>query len=141
MKGKYVQGQTVKALVSASLHSVQDFEYLFCATRSCPVVYFALNSEQTFNIAQLRDRVYVKEPESDDVFICYCFQHRVGDIRASRAARTAIVDDISSGINAGHCACDLRNPEGSCCLGNVRRLIKEIDALDLQSPPQGSNLR
>jgi hypothetical protein len=53
----------------------------------------------------------------------------VGDIRAaSLGARTAIVDDINTGISAGQCACDLRNPQGSCCLGNVRGLIKDITA-------------
>lgn len=31
--------------------------------------------------------------------------------------------DITAGIRAGQCACDLRNPQGICCLGNVRRLI------------------
>jgi hypothetical protein len=36
------------------------------------------------------------------------------------------VDDIDTGINTGQCACDLRNPQGSCCLGNVRGLIKRL---------------
>ena len=38
-----------------------------------------------------------------------------------------MVDDIHAGINAGQCACDLRNPQGSCCLGNVRGLIKRLE--------------
>jgi hypothetical protein len=37
------------------------------------------------------------------------------------------VDDINTGINTEHCACDLRNPQGSCCLGNVRSLIKRME--------------
>lgn len=132
VKGKPVQGQTIKALLSVSLRSVQDIEYLFCRTQTCPVVYFSLDGEQTFTVAQVRERVYQKEPNSDDVFVCYCFQHSVGEIRtASPEARTAIVDDINTGINAGQCACDLRNPQGSCCLGNVRGLIKDIDATDI----------
>lgn len=126
MKGKPVQGQTVKALLSVSLRAVQDVDYLFCRTRTCPVVYFSLNGEQSFTTAQVRERVYQKEPDSDDVLVCYCFQHCVGEIRtASPAARAAIVDDINTGINAGQCACDLRNPQGACCLGNVRGLIKD----------------
>ena len=40
--------------------------------------------------------------------------------------RKAIIDDISTGINAGQCACDLRNPQGSCCLGNVRGLSERV---------------
>jgi hypothetical protein len=52
----------------------------------------------------------------------------VGNVRAaSLEARLAIVDDINAGLNTGQCACDLRNPQGSCCLGNVRELIKRLN--------------
>jgi hypothetical protein len=101
MRGKPVQGQTVKALLAVSLRDVQDVEYLFCKRRTCPVVYFSLGGEQTFSVEQVRERVYQKEPDSDDVFVCYCFRHTVGDIRAaSSESRMAIVDDINKGINA-----------------------------------------
>lgn len=129
MKGKPVQGQTVKALLAVSLRAVHDVEYLFCRTQTCPVVYFSLDGEQTFSTAQVRERVYQKEPDSDDVLVCYCFQHRVGEIcTAAPAVQAAIVEDINTGINAGQCACDLRNPQGACCLGNVRGLIKDSPA-------------
>lgn len=134
-KGKSVQGQTVKALLSVSLRAVQDVEHLFCKTQTCPVVYFSSGGEQTFCIEQIRERVYQKEPESGDVFICYCFRHTVEDIRTgSPESRKAIVDDINTGINAGQCACNLRNPQGSCCLGNVRGLIKRVDAPAAEVP-------
>jgi Zinc binding domain len=111
-----------------SLREVQDVEYLFCKTRTCPVVYFSPDGVQTFSVEQVRERIYQKEPDSEDVFVCYCFRHTVGDIRAaSFESRKAIVEDINTGINAGQCACDLRNPQGSCCLGNVRELIKRVD--------------
>jgi hypothetical protein len=72
--------------------------------------------------------VYQKGPETQDVPVCYCFHHTVGDLRAaSPQQRTAIREDINTGINAGQCACDLRNPQGSCCLGNVRALIKQLE--------------
>lgn len=126
--GKPIQGQTVKALLSVSLRQLQDGKYLFCRTQTCPVVYFSADSEQTFRVEQVRERVYQKEPEAEDVFICYCFRHTVGNLRtASSNGRTAIVDDINTGINAGQCACDLRNPQGSCCLGNVRNVIKRLE--------------
>ena len=126
--GKPVQGQTVKALLFVSLGEVQDMKYLFCRTQSCSVVYFSAGGEQIFTIEQVRERVYQKEPEAKDVFICYCFRHTVGDLRSSsQEERVAIVDDINTGINAGQCACDLRNTQGSCCLGNVRRMIKQLE--------------
>jgi hypothetical protein len=128
--GKAVQGQTVKALLSISLRDVQNVQYLFCRTQTCPVVYFSEDSKRIFTVEQVRARVYQKEPEAEDVFICYCFRHTVGDLRAaSPENRIAIVDDINTGINAGQCACDLRNPQGSCCLGNVRAVIKKLEKL------------
>lgn len=129
MKGKPVQRQTLKALLSVSLREINDFDYLFCKTQTCPVVYFSADGKQTFKIEQVREHVYQKDPENDNVFICYCFQHNIGDLRSgSYEERLAIVDDINSGITAGQCACDLRNPQGSCCLGNVRGLIKVLEA-------------
>lgn len=124
---KPVQGQTLKALLAVSLRDAREVEYLFCKTQTCPVVYFSADGAQTFTVEQVRERVYQKEPDADDVFVCYCFRYRVGEVRAaSPEGRQAMVDDINTGINAGQCACDLRNPQGSCCLGNVRGLIKRL---------------
>src|SRR5262245_11832327 len=90
--GKTVQGQTVKALLSVSLRELQNTQYLFCRTQTCPVVYFSANGEQTFTVDQVRERVYQKVPEAQDVFVCYCFRHRIGDLRtASPKDRLAIV--------------------------------------------------
>ncbi len=129
--GKAVQGQTVKALLSVSLRETRNVEYLFCRTRTCRVVYFSADGEQTFTAEQVRERVYQKEPDAEDVFVCYCFRHTVGHVRAaSPETRTAIMDDINTGIKASQCACDLRNPQGSCCLGNLRGLIKRLETSD-----------
>jgi Zinc binding domain len=126
--GKPIQAQTVKALLSVSLRQVQAVKYLFCRTQTCPVVYFSADSEQTLRAEHVRERVYQKEPEAEGVLICYCFRHTVGDLRAaSSKVRIAMLDDINTGINAGQCACDLRNPQGSCCLGNVRNVIKRLE--------------
>jgi hypothetical protein len=126
--GKLVQGQTAKALLSISLREIQDTQYLFCRTETCAVVYFSADGKQTFTVEEIRERVYQKEPAADDVLLCYCFRYTVGDLRsASHEGRLAIIDDINAGINAGQCACDLRNPQGSCCLGNVRAMIIRLD--------------
>jgi len=115
-------------MLSVSLRETQDVQYLFCRTQICPVVYFSTGAEHTFTVEQVRERVYQKEPEVGEVFICYCFRHTVGDLRAaSLEDRPAIVDNITTRINAGECACDLRNPQGSCCLGNVRALLKRLE--------------
>lgn len=124
-RAKAVPGQTVKAMLAVSLRQVRDVEYFFCGTPDCPVVYFSADGLQTFTTYDLRERVYQKEPDADEVFVCYCFRHTVGDARAAMPAmQHAILDDINAGIKTGQCACDLRNPQGTCCLGNVRQVIQ-----------------
>ncbi len=124
--GKPVEGQTVKALLSVSLRAVNAREYHFCGDAHCPVVYFSSDGRQAFTTSDLRERVYQKEPSGPDVLVCYCFQHTLGEIQAAdQATRQAILANITRGIQAGQCACDLRNPQGSCCLGNVRALMRQ----------------
>jgi len=87
------------------------------------VVYFNLDGKQLFTQEQVRE--YQKEPAADETQACYCFQHTVREVRAATVeGRAAILADINLGIQAGQCACELRNPQGSCCLGNVRELVK-----------------
>src|SRR5215207_11279514 len=99
--GKPVQGQTVKALLSVSLRQVQEVQYLFCRTQTCLVAYFSADGAESFTVQQVRERIYQKEPQAAEVFICYCFRHTVGELRkASLEDRTAIVDNINTGLNA-----------------------------------------
>lgn len=124
--GKPVEGQTVKALLSVSLRAVTATQYRFCSDAHCPVVYFSDDGSKTFTTSDLRERVYQKEPAARDVLVCYCFHHTLGEIQAADpATHQAIIEDITRGIQAGQCACDLRNPQGSCCLGNVRSLMRQ----------------
>lgn len=126
--GKRVEGQTVKAMLSITLREVQGDEYRFCCTETCPVIYFAVQGNQVFTRSEVRERVYQKEPQAEDVLVCYCFNHSASEIRrASPGERENILADIQNGIKAGQCACDLRNPQGSCCLGNVRALMSGND--------------
>ncbi len=123
--GMPVPGQTVKALLAVSLRTLGDTEYRFCADEQCAVVYFSTDGSHLFTSADLRERVYQKERSTSTVWVCYCFRHTVGDVQtADHTTQQAIITDIVQGIQAGQCACDLRNPQGSCCLGNVRTLVK-----------------
>src|SRR5262245_10148577 len=118
-RGQRIATATLKALLAVSLREVrEEMTYRFCAQADCEVVYFSTDGEQGVRLVDVRERVYQKEPRADDVLICYCFRHTTGAVRASGGQ--AIVDDINAGIEAGQCACDWRNPQGTCCLGNVR---------------------
>ena len=59
-----------------------------------------------------------------DEFHMQCFKYTAYEIRqADPDTRQSIINEIKAGIKANQCACDLRNPQGSCCLGNIQRLI------------------
>ena len=129
-KGKKVDTQTVKAMLAVSLEVIRPVEYRFCRTESCPVVYFSVDAAQTFGEADLRERVHQKHPLDEDVFVCYCFRHTPGSIREElqTSGQTTVIERINAGIRADQCACDIRNPQGSCCLGNVTKVVKRVQA-------------
>lgn len=129
-KGKKIDTQTVKSLLAISLEEVNEsVVYRFCKTVDCPITYFGGDSS-TFTEAQLRESVHQKHPHDDDVLVCYCYQHTPGSIRAEVAlnGQTDVVSRVTAGTKAGTCACDIRNPQGSCCLGNVSKVVKQIMA-------------
>ena len=129
--GKPVDTLTLKALLNVSLTEVRETTYRFCPDASCPTVYYSEDGLQLFVESNIRERVYQKHSNEDDVLICYCFLHTVGIIRKDIAEHEppVIPAAINAGVKAGKCACDIRNPQGSCCLGNVNNLVKSIQVV------------
>lgn len=123
--GKSVQLVTVRAMLVVSLRLVQSVEYHFCRSPDCAVVYYAVDGSQIFTSDHLREPVFQKQPDTGTATVCYCFRHTISNVRDATAdQQAAILRDIRAGIQAEQCACDLRNPQGACCLGNVRALIR-----------------
>lgn len=121
-------------MLTVSLRRVRAGDYLFCRTAACPIVYFSADGERRFTSDQVRERVYQKAPEAGDAWVCYCFRHTTGEVRAATLeAGRAILTDINTGIQAGQCACETRNPQGACCLGNVRALLR-LTSVDGEAP-------
>lgn len=128
--GKAVDTATVKALLALSLTEVRAVEYRLCRTPDCPTVYYSVAGEQQFREDDLRERVYQKHLNDEDVFVCYCFRHTPLSIRKEMVltGSSTVIEAIIAGIQAGQCACDIRNPQGSCCLGNVRAAVQRVEA-------------
>jgi hypothetical protein len=127
--GKIIDSLTLKALLARPLTEIRDINYRFCPAPDCPTVYYSADGVQLFAEPDLREYVYQKHAAEDAVPVCYCFQHTVGSIRAEieRTGSSTVVAQISAGIQAGQCACDIRNPQGTCCLGNVRTLVQQLE--------------
>ncbi len=122
--GNAVELITVKALVSISLQLVENKTYYFCSTSFCPIVYYSSDGTSSFTKFQIRERVYQKEPYTDDVYVCYCFKYTLGELRnLSHQARNMVLREITNAIKEKKCACNLRNPQGTCCLENIRTLL------------------
>jgi len=97
----------------------------FCATESCPVVYFDRQACVMMSETDLSVRVHAKHPDDDTVPVCYCFDYTPADIEASSSTRETIAREVQ----AGHCACEVRNPKGSCCLGDIARVEQRLRRL------------
>lgn len=125
-RGRSVDPITLKALLTTTaLKHLQPTSHRFCASRDCHVVYFA--GESVFNADDLTVPVWQKSADPS-VPVCYCFEHSEESIRAmmSDNAANGPVEEIKRLVQEGRCACEVRNPQGSCCLGNVIRVVDRI---------------
>lgn len=109
------------------LDGVGEGKYRFCHNPECEIVYFIEGINLVFTKNALRVRVGLKEKEGQ-IPLCYCFGFNEEDARAeiARTGRSAIPQRISTLIKQGMCACPTRNPSGSCCLGEVNKVIARL---------------
>jgi copper chaperone CopZ len=127
-KGREVKPVTIESLVSeggrARVGRIDGFR--FCAEPSCEVAYFHPETRARILRGEVRVRIGDKETGSPRP-ICYCFEHTVEEIEAEVAetGTSRIADDITEKCRRGLDRCEETNPQGSCCLGNVRRAIHE----------------
>ncbi|MGG1880715.1 (2Fe-2S)-binding protein [Paenibacillus cisolokensis] len=125
-KGKEVPLITLKSLLKpTSLETIHpDTSYRFCNNPSCDVVYFSANS--TYVRDELKVPVFQKD-ESQDVPVCYCFGWTRTRIHDAVQAGQKPNEQISGHVKAGRCGCEVNNPQGSCCLGNVTAFIRTLN--------------
>ena len=109
-------------------HSLVSLPYFFCDSPDCDVVYVSASGKEVITTSQLSVRVGIKETK-DPIPLCYCFNFD----------RKAVWDDIrfkgtpdipkiiAQRIKAGECRCEVTNPSGSCCLGDIHRAVKQAE--------------
>jgi len=122
-RSKQVETLTVRSLVRKLPLGMPNTQYYFCEARECDVVYFPLDVQApTFRREDLLVRVGVKE-DRDPIPICYCFGVMRKDIQdeIAQAGRARIADLIRAEVKSGNCACEVKNPSGKCCLGDIAR--------------------
>jgi len=126
-KGKPVPLATVGAMAKTEVEAVKlsALEYKICRNRDCPVVYYA--REIQIEKSELRVPVNFKERNYEGP-VCYCFNHTVASIRAeiTSIGHSTAQAMITQQVKAARCACEVKNPAGTCCLGDVIQAVQAI---------------
>lgn len=123
--GRPVPEDTVKIFLRGpALEARNEAVHRFCPTPDCPVVYFGF--KESFTRGEVTVPVYQKEPPGNSLF-CYCFEIPEEAVlkELSRTGSPPLLQKIATLVKAGKCACQLKNPSGSCCLGSVKELQQD----------------
>jgi len=136
LSSSVVEPQTVKALLNdVAMRRFEVDAYYFCASPACDIVYFALGGGR-FLTPDLRVAVWQKEARGSRT-VCYCFGENEAEMR-EELMQTGVchaVSRVREHIAARRCACDIRNPRGTCCLGDVTSAVRDVEA-SIQSAVQ-----
>jgi len=127
-QGKPVSRKTILLTVKPEfLEAALNGTYRFCQARECPIVYFEEQENRVFTIDDLRITVGVKA-SANPIPLCYCFGFDESHLREeiSQTGTTTIPERISHLIREGLCACDVRNPSGKCCLGEINKTADRL---------------
>jgi len=125
-KGKSVQLITLKSLLKPSaLETIHpEWSYAFCSTPSCEVVYFS--DLQTYGKDMLKVSVFQKD-DALDVPICYCFGWTRTRLAQAVQSSQRPIELIREQVQANRCGCEVNNPQGACCLGNVTEFVRSLE--------------
>ncbi len=128
-----VKGKTVKLITLKSMLRPNKLETLnadavhyFCSNEKCNVVYFDTNNKKYVK-SDIKVPVFQKET-LNTVPVCYCFDWTKEKIKKykEQGVVTIPVEHIKQNIKENRCGCEVNNPQGSCCLGNVTQYIKSL---------------
>lgn len=127
--GKRVERITLESLLLPQHRPrIGSAQWFFCPAPGCAVVYFDAEGHRLDKSA-LSVRVGTKESHAPRP-VCYCFGHSFEEIQAEVAATgtSTIPDSITEKCRQGLHECERKNPQGTCCLGNVRAVLREAQA-------------
>ncbi|MBL4632884.1 MAG: hypothetical protein JKY56_03380 [Kofleriaceae bacterium] len=120
----------------AQIDSLLGFR--FCPNSKCEVLYFQPDQKMFLRADASSVPVFQKSALASRA-VCYCFGYSVAEVRrATQDPDSSIVQTITEKCRRGEDRCEETNPQGSCCLGNVRAVIRqassEADAESVSQP-------
>ena len=128
-KGIAVEPITLKALLTPDgLRRGVPSSPRYCANAQCEVVYFDSGAAVVFRETDLIVPVHAKHPDNDAIPVCYCFGYTEKSIhdQIEQTGASTATGSITAEVKAGRCACEVKNPKGSCCLGDVARVERRV---------------
>jgi hypothetical protein len=123
-----VEATTVKALLTpGALARLNLAGFYFCASGTCDTVYFS-DAGQVFRTVDVAVGVWQKQPDSERTF-CYCFGESAAAMRSEleSSGRIAAIERVRHHIAERRCACEIRNPRGVCCLGDLTAAVRLLE--------------
>ncbi|WNS75681.1 (2Fe-2S)-binding protein [Bacillus sp. DTU_2020_1000418_1_SI_GHA_SEK_038] len=127
-KAKNVKLITLKSLLKpTALETLNaNVNHYFCSSKECDVVYFDADNRK-----YLTSDIKVATHQKDDHVttpICYCFDWTKEKIKKHVKQELSLnpIEHIRENIKENRCGCEVNNPQGSCCLGNVTKYINSI---------------
>ena len=137
--GRDVPRITVKTMLKPhALKRLSAPSHRFCRTPDCPVVYYGRG--EALERDELAVPVFQKEPPGQRT-VCYCLGITERDIEEQilRDGRSSAADEVTTLVAADRCVCEAKNPQGTCCLGNVVETTRRLEAEreDARSLPTG----
>lgn len=126
-KVKGVLGKTLEHLLTDVAKSKLDcFDgFYFCTSPSCEVVYFR---DETLLTQKDISVVVGHKDGASPATVCYCFEWSKEKIKAELQEKkeSTATEDIKHKMDTVGCSCEILNPSGGCCLGDVGKTVKAI---------------
>lgn len=126
-KAKGVLGKTLQhLLIEEAKENLSCFDgFYYCKTPSCEVVYFRDNEILTQKDMSV---VVGLKKDANPATVCYCFLWTKEKItkEVGTKGNSSALDDIKHKMETIGCSCEILNPSGTCCLGDVAKAIKEV---------------
>ena len=116
-KGHKVENDTM-------IHHVKDISkmgdggYSYCSNPQCDVVYF--RNEETFTTRMINKEIGFKYSASEQATVCFCYNYPKSELYDD-----TLIDKINIRIDNYGNRCDIRNPNGKCCIKEIKKMQKE----------------
>ena len=121
-EGRHVTMTTVRSFVIEGRDLGSEFAHV-CEQPECALVYFD-DVALRIDVGEVRAAPFQKQRGESRV-VCFCFGHSEAQLRAAETrGGNALVDAVTAACRAGLDRCETMNPQGRCCLGNVRSLLR-----------------